>query len=99
MTVRFHSPFYITDLFVTTTFVDVLNAMVCADDPAHMHRLLLGLCARQGYRNPDNYFRWGFEGYRFWMQQRMAYRSKVFFPERLLTLERYTPCKGMQEEC
>ena len=56
MTVRFDSPLYATDVFVPATFVEVLNALVGATDPAQMHRLLLRLCARQGFRNPDNYF-------------------------------------------
>lgn len=90
MTVRFDSPLYATDVFVPATFVEVLNALVGATDPAQMHRLLLRLCARQGFRNPDNYFVWGFDGPRFWMQQRLEYRSEACFDGRLLTVVFYT---------
>lgn len=90
MLALFEGPLYVTDDYIQAIYTEIYNILILAHSPSDVNRLLLRLCTRKGHQSPHNYFKWGFDGKRFWLKQRLAYRSEECFAFRLLTILRYT---------
>lgn len=90
MVIRYDSPVYNTDFYVVPTFSMILNALILCRDPAEANRQLLRLSTYPDHLNPRNYFKWGFEGSRLWLQQRVGYKAEAYFSSRLLTVLQYS---------
>lgn len=90
MTIRFLCPLYITDPNVPEVFVHIINGIQTATSPSEAHRNLLLLCNRESLYCPADYFQWGFDKDKLWLQQRVVYRSEKLFKEKLLIVEDYT---------
>ena len=93
MIIRFEGALYKTDPWIADIFTDILNAAGSASSPAEMHKMLLRLCMPGHGPEPRNYFRWGFDKDRFWLQQRMDQHldpgSNGCYPHKLLTVMDY----------
>lgn len=91
MIISLENPLYAVDSYVQPVFADLCNALYSSTTPAEAQRQIYRICSRPGHRNPDDYFKWGFDGPHFWLKQRLEYKSGECFDGRLLTVLHYTP--------
>lgn len=91
MIILLESPLYVVDSHIQPIFTDLCNALFSSTNPAETHRQIHQMCSRSEHCNPNNYFKWGFDGPYFWLKQRLEYKSGECFEGRLLTILHYTP--------
>lgn len=91
MIISLENPLYAVDSYVQPVFADLCNALYSSTTPAETQWQIYRICSRPGHRNPDDYFKWGFDGPHFWLKQRLEYKSGECFDGRLLTVLHYTP--------
>ena len=91
MIILLENPLYVVDSQIQPVFADLCNALYSSTTPAETHRQIHRMCSQSGHHNPDNYFKWGFDGPHFWLKQRLEYQSEACFEGRLLTVLHYTP--------
>lgn len=90
MLARFGGPLYVTDDYIPGIYTEIFNILILSGSPSEVQRQLLQLCSRKGHQNPYNYFKWGFSGSYFWLQQRLSYCSKECFAFKHLTIMTYS---------
>ena len=86
MKIEFKSAVTVTDRRVARAFLELLNTILLAENPADLNLKLLQMPIHPEYGRLMGYFRWNFEGMTFSIDQRTGYHETCYFPGHILTV-------------